>query len=74
MQREVLKCYCGEDEKEVDCGWNRSQGRLCARLIDEGIEETWEGRFNCGKPCEQLYDCGIHMCHEASQSSHLFTL
>nr|KIR87449.1 transcriptional repressor NF-X1 [Cryptococcus tetragattii IND107] len=64
MQREVVKCYCGEDEKEVDCGWNRSQGRLCARLIDEGIEETWEGRFNCGKPCEQLYDCGIHMCHE----------
>nr|ODN93271.1 hypothetical protein L203_00542 [Cryptococcus depauperatus CBS 7841] len=64
IMTESAKCYCGKDEKQMECGWNRSQKKICARFNEAGCEETWEGRYNCGKPCERLYDCGSHMCHE----------
>lgn len=80
--REVVRCYCGLEEKDVNCGWNVTDEKLCARTIPHetaegaagglsGLEkdatvERWKGRFNCGKPCERLYDCGQHGCTEVS--------
>ncbi len=39
--------------------------------VDDDRIETWKGRFCCQKPCEKMYDCGIHMCK--SVSVHLFS-
>ena len=47
----------------VECGWKRSDERLCVKL-GEKSEDQWAGRFSCGRPCEHLYDCGIHPCTE----------
>ncbi|WWD21792.1 hypothetical protein CI109_106280 [Kwoniella shandongensis] len=63
-QREIARCYCGDDEKDVECGWGRKTEKICARLDDNGEEETWWGKYDCGKSCESLYDCGIHPCNQ----------
>ncbi|KAK8847697.1 hypothetical protein IAR55_005556 [Kwoniella newhampshirensis] len=63
-QREIARCYCGEDEKDVECGWGRKSEKICARLGDNGEKETWWGKYDCGKACERLFECGIHPCKE----------
>ncbi|WVQ71133.1 hypothetical protein IAR50_000658 [Cryptococcus sp. DSM 104548] len=63
-EMDIVRCYCGEDEKLVECGWGRNNAKICAKILEDEIETTWEGRFDCGKSCERLYDCGIHMCLE----------
>jgi len=61
-----VQCYCGEETREVACGWNRKEEKICSKLNDEGVAESWTGRFCCGKACEGLYDCGIHPCENVS--------
>lgn len=64
-QLETVRCFCGEETKSEACGWKRNEERLCAKLFEDG-EKQWAGRLSCGRPCEQLYDCGIHPCNEVS--------
>ena len=72
--REVVKCWCGKEEKEVGCG--EGDAMTCSV---EG-EGGWIGRFGCLDICERcnllfpsplrlflpivnrLFDCGIHKC------------
>ncbi|WVR04892.1 hypothetical protein IAU60_001904 [Kwoniella sp. DSM 27419] len=63
-QREIAKCYCGQDDKNVECGWGRQTDKVCAELDDSGEEVTWWGKYDCGRPCERLFDCGVHPCQE----------
>ncbi|WVQ98382.1 hypothetical protein IAU59_005505 [Kwoniella sp. CBS 9459] len=63
-QKEVARCYCGDESKQVECGWERKSEKICARLDDNGEEETWWGKYDCGKACDRLFDCGIHPCKE----------
>ncbi|ODO11918.1 hypothetical protein I350_00702 [Cryptococcus amylolentus CBS 6273] len=64
MEMESVTCYCGEEEKQVECGWGRNNVKICAKILEDGIETTWEGRFDCGKSCERYYDCGKHKCQK----------
>ncbi|KAA1473096.1 hypothetical protein DENSPDRAFT_822377 [Dentipellis sp. KUC8613] len=57
--REVAKCWCGKVEKEVSCGFG--DPRPCA-VLEDGHEETWLGKFDCGNLCDRPFDCGIHRC------------
>ncbi|WVW78077.1 hypothetical protein I302_100028 [Kwoniella bestiolae CBS 10118] len=63
-QREVARCYCGQDEKDVECGWGQENDKVCKRLDEEGEEETWWGKYDCGRGCDRLFDCGVHPCKE----------
>ncbi|OCF33712.1 transcriptional repressor NF-X1 [Kwoniella heveanensis BCC8398] len=63
-QKEVARCYCGDESKQVECGWERKNEKICARLDSDGEEETWWGKYDCGKACDRLFDCGIHPCQE----------
>ncbi|WVF69444.1 hypothetical protein IAT40_004221 [Kwoniella sp. CBS 6097] len=73
-QKEVARCYCGDDSKEVECGWERKHEKICARLDDNGEEETWWGKYDCGKACDRLFDCGIHPCKETCHSHPIHPL
>lgn len=57
--KETVRCYCGVDEREVDCGWRKREGQTCGDGND-----TWEGRFGCERVCARPYDCGNHTCQE----------
>lgn len=56
---ETVRCYCGEDEKVVPCGWNLQDEKLCATK-----DEQWVGRFACERTCGKMYECGVHSCTE----------
>ncbi|KAI9063381.1 hypothetical protein FKP32DRAFT_707113 [Trametes sanguinea] len=57
--RESVKCYCGKEEREMGCG--EGEAREC-RVVQDGHEEKWVGRFACENICNRLFDCGIHSC------------
>lgn len=67
---EVVTCFCGQEEKEVPCGWHKDEQVECVRPAGDQLEgketERWMGRYGCGKECTRLYDCGIHSCSEVS--------
>ncbi|WWC68275.1 uncharacterized protein I206_102198 [Kwoniella pini CBS 10737] len=63
-EREVARCYCGQDEKDVECGWGRENDKVCKSLDDNGEEEVWWGKYDCARDCERLFDCGVHPCKE----------
>lgn len=57
--RDVVKCYCGREEKEVSCGFG--EVRSCM-VVENGEERRWIGRYQCDHPCDRYFDCGIHRC------------
>lgn len=74
---ELVKCYCGREEKMLRCGLG--EVKHSSAMQGEVLEE-WDGRFSCEKPCERcvrdlvipnkrrvqrfyrFFDCGIHKC------------
>ncbi|KAI0042826.1 hypothetical protein FA95DRAFT_1499565 [Auriscalpium vulgare] len=62
--REVVRCWCGKEEKELACGEGEVKESV---LLDGGVENRWSGRFACDNPCDRPFDCGVHKC---SQSCH----
>ncbi|BEI98731.1 hypothetical protein CcaverHIS631_0310300 [Cutaneotrichosporon cavernicola] len=56
---DTVRCYCGEEDKVVPCGWNKKESKVCS-----DANETWEGRFACDRVCSKKYECGIHECLE----------
>jgi transcriptional repressor NF-X1 len=63
--KEVVRCYCGNHDKQVACGWNKDKELYSTKMVD-GVEEHWKGRYNCGDACDQFFDCGVHPCKEVS--------
>ncbi|KAH9835226.1 uncharacterized protein C8Q71DRAFT_811773 [Rhodofomes roseus] len=63
--RDLVKCYCGREEKEVPCG--DGEEHQCA-LDDGGKETRWVGRYQCSHPCDRPFDCGIHRCAKPCHS------
>jgi hypothetical protein len=61
---ETVVCFCGEDLKEVPCGWQKADEVECEKLDDDQQRKVWKGRFSCGKVCSRPYDCGIHTCDQ----------
>ncbi|KAF5336563.1 hypothetical protein D9611_006507 [Ephemerocybe angulata] len=59
LETEVVKCYCGKEEKQVACGDGTPKD-----CFVEG-EEPWIGRYTCDNTCERPFDCGIHQCEKA---------
>lgn len=45
--REVVRCWCGKEKKEVDCGEGERE-----ECFVEG-EEPWIGRYGCGSQCDR---------------------
>jgi len=45
--KEIVKCYCGKEEKEVDCGEGTP-----AECFVEG-EAPWIGRYTCDRECQR---------------------
>ncbi|KAH7908223.1 hypothetical protein BJ138DRAFT_1158200 [Hygrophoropsis aurantiaca] len=63
---EVIKCFCGKEQSEVNCGVGKDIRISCS--IAKGIngkEERWEGRFKCGNICNRPFDCHKHTCQKA---------
>ncbi|KAH9926706.1 uncharacterized protein B0H18DRAFT_1084937 [Fomitopsis serialis] len=57
--RDLVRCYCGREEKEVPCG--DGEEKQC--VLAAGEQETrWVGRYQCSHPCDRPFDCGIHRC------------
>lgn len=44
------RCYCGKDEKELSCG--EGEEKVC-RVMQNGEEESWVGRFACENTCDR---------------------
>ncbi|KAH8097069.1 hypothetical protein BXZ70DRAFT_974531 [Cristinia sonorae] len=59
--KDVAKCYCGKEEKEIACG----EGDAKESVAGVGAEQRrWVGRYTCENNCDRLYDCGIHRCEK----------
>lgn len=56
---ETVRCYCGEEERAVACGFQKDKAKICSNA-----DETWTGRFACDRVCRKKYECGIHECQE----------
>lgn len=56
--REIARCWCGKEEKEVGCG--EGEAVVCSAEN----EEAWVGRFGCLDLCGRLFDCGTHKCQQ----------
>ncbi|KAI0674405.1 hypothetical protein C8Q78DRAFT_966649 [Trametes maxima] len=57
--REEARCYCGKEAKQLACG--EGEEKVC-RVVQDGKEEKWVGRFACEHTCDRPFDCGIHRC------------
>ncbi|KAI0635276.1 hypothetical protein C8Q77DRAFT_1054207 [Trametes polyzona] len=57
--RELVRCYCGKEEKEVGCG--EGEVKECM-VVEDGQEKRWVGRYACANNCDRPFDCGIHRC------------
>ncbi|KAF8189869.1 hypothetical protein K438DRAFT_1538416, partial [Mycena galopus ATCC 62051] len=55
--REVARCWCGKEEREVGCG----EGDAIPCSHDTSTA-PWLGRFACDGTCDRLFDCGLHRC------------
>ncbi|WWC86565.1 uncharacterized protein L201_001442 [Kwoniella dendrophila CBS 6074] len=73
-QREIAKCYCGKDQKDVECGWGKEQDKVCKQLDEDGEEEMWWGKYDCGRLCDRLFDCGVHPCKDTCHPHPLHPL
>ncbi|ORY30230.1 hypothetical protein BCR39DRAFT_530107 [Naematelia encephala] len=69
---ETVRCFCGEESREAPCGWAQENAQLCQREPEDGEKGFWKGRFSCGKPCDRMFDCGIHPCEETCHSHPIF--
>ncbi|EPQ53520.1 hypothetical protein GLOTRDRAFT_45377 [Gloeophyllum trabeum ATCC 11539] len=58
--KEIAKCYCGKEERELGCG--EGETKVCLVIDTEGREERWTGKFACINKCERPFDCGVHRC------------
>ncbi|KAF8327167.1 uncharacterized protein EI90DRAFT_3225407 [Cantharellus anzutake] len=70
-QRENVRCFCGKDEMQADCGFRGEDAAPCFKVHNpnnstSGIvsREEWEGRYQCSSSCETLFSCGVHMCQK----------
>ncbi|KAI0336848.1 hypothetical protein GY45DRAFT_25326 [Cubamyces sp. BRFM 1775] len=57
--RELARCYCGKEEREMGCG--EGEEKECV-VVDDGKEERWTGRYACEGTCNRPFGCGIHRC------------
>jgi len=67
----MAKCYCGKVVRELGCG--EGEEKMCA--VDEtedGVEEKWIGRFDCGSACERLVPHQSAISRVDFQSFRLF--
>ena len=48
--REKARCYCGKEEQELGCGVGEEA--VC-EVLEDGVEEQWDGRFECQNTCER---------------------
>ncbi|KAH7924930.1 hypothetical protein BV22DRAFT_1195572 [Leucogyrophana mollusca] len=63
---EVVKCFCGKEEKEVPCGDGKDRSVFCSLVLDANSrEEKWEGRFECDNTCNRPFDCFKHTCQKS---------
>ena len=60
--RDLVKCYCGREEKEISCGVGEEQS---CTIIEDGKERQWIGHYQCARPCDRLFACGIHRCKKS---------
>ncbi|KAF8307439.1 uncharacterized protein EI90DRAFT_3149114 [Cantharellus anzutake] len=72
-QRENVRCFCGKDEMQADCGFRGEDAAPCFKVHNpnnstSGIvsREEWEGRYQCSSSCETLFSCGVHMCQKVN--------
>ncbi|GJJ11287.1 hypothetical protein Clacol_005519 [Clathrus columnatus] len=61
---ESVTCYCGQSNKEVECGSGIDSAREAHVLDGERGETHWVGRFDCGSECGRFFDCGLHKCRK----------
>ncbi|BEI83169.1 hypothetical protein CcaverHIS002_0310370 [Cutaneotrichosporon cavernicola] len=47
---DTVRCYCGEEDKVVPCGWNKKESK------------AGETEFLCDRVCKALRNCGRHEC------------
>ncbi|KAF3916775.1 hypothetical protein ABW20_dc0108020 [Dactylellina cionopaga] len=66
---ELLKCFCGGEEKEIKC-CDKLEPIKSSGIID-GEQVTWEGYWKCDKKCEREYDCGKHKCEKGCHAQDL---
>ncbi|KAK6538179.1 FKBP12-associated protein [Orbilia ellipsospora] len=59
---ELLKCYCGQEEKEVKC-CDKLDGRVSFEVLD-GVETVEERFWKCERTCDRVFDCGEHKCQK----------
>ncbi|KAJ6608304.1 hypothetical protein B0H10DRAFT_528771 [Mycena sp. CBHHK59/15] len=57
--REIARCWCGKETREVACGAGD------AVPCSDGGSKDWVGRFACEEPCGRLFSCGTHRCARA---------
>ncbi|KAJ6486912.1 hypothetical protein C8R45DRAFT_869588 [Mycena sanguinolenta] len=55
--REVARCWCGKEEREVGCG--EGDAVPCSH---DNLPSPWVGRFACDTTCDRLFACGLHRC------------
>jgi hypothetical protein len=67
--KEIVKCFCGGEEREASCGWKRQEETTCG-----DANSTWRGRYGCERKCDRPYDCGVHACQEVSSRFKNFIL
>lgn len=52
------RCFCGRESKEIRCSLREDP----QDSYDSQNQEAFEGCFDCLKPCERPFDCGLHKC------------
>lgn len=60
QQQEVLKCYCGKNEKDVSCSKKGEPIKSMAKSGNDVID--WMGHWACATSCDRPFDCNIHHC------------
>ncbi|KAF7350455.1 FKBP12-associated protein 1-like protein [Mycena venus] len=58
--REVARCWCGKEEREIGCG----EGTAISCSHDDTSAAPWLGRFACDNTCDRLFACGVHRCEQ----------
>ncbi|TFK41756.1 hypothetical protein BDQ12DRAFT_733207 [Crucibulum laeve] len=56
--REMARCYCGKEEKEVGCG----EGSAVQCYVEQ--HDPWIGRFSGDHSCGWPFECSKHKCEK----------
>ncbi|EPS44512.1 hypothetical protein H072_1501 [Dactylellina haptotyla CBS 200.50] len=67
--KELLKCYCGQEEKEIRC-CDKLDPMLAHGIVD-GVATSWEGYWKCERKCERAFDCGEHKCQKGCHAQDI---